>query len=180
MELNSVTIIRYGVHFCWTKTLKRKSFSLRTVLLLAEGAHLDGDRDHVGGFAQHAHDAAVAVLVQRADDLGGVGHLVGLELRGEGHEDLALAHGHIDGAEVEERVAEGQHALAVVIGDGAEPGHAHVAGNQHAGDGVARFERSLPAGGGLGGVNGAARAALHDVDAELAGRWGRTRAGFRR
>ena len=36
------------------------------------------------------------------------------------HQDFAVAHRHIDGPEVEERVAEGEDALAIVIGDCAE------------------------------------------------------------
>ena len=70
--------------------------------------------------AELAHDAAVPILFQRADDLGGIGELVRLELRCKHHQDLALAHRHVDRTEIEDRMAEAEHALAVVIGGGAE------------------------------------------------------------
>src|ERR1035438_4892562 len=74
----------------------------------------------IGLRAQHAHDAREAVLVQRTHNLGGVGHLIRLVTRREGHDDFALTHGDIDRSQVEEGMAEAQHALAVVIGHRAD------------------------------------------------------------
>ena len=71
-------------------------------IILAERAHLYGHWNHGRFLTQHAHDAAVAVLMQRAHDLGGIGEFVGLELGGQRHDDLALAHGHVHRTEVEE------------------------------------------------------------------------------
>ena len=144
------------------------------ILLAADGLrgierpHLHGHRDHVRPRSQHAHDAAMAVLVERAHDVGGVGELVGLVRRGERHQHLALAHGHIDRAEVEERVPEGQHALAVVVGHGSQAGDAHVAIHQHARHGFSGVQRMLPSGRGLVGMERRARAsALRRGDAKL-------------
>ena len=105
--------------------------------------------------------------MQRADDLGGVGEFVGLKLRSQRHEDFALAHGHVHRAEIEERVSEGQHVLAIVIGHGAQAGNAHIARNQHARDRIAGMQGTLPAGRGLGRVGSAGRAALRHRDAQL-------------
>ena len=43
-----------------------------------ERPHLHGHRDHLRPRSQHAHDAAMPVLVQRPHDFRGVGELVGL------------------------------------------------------------------------------------------------------
>ena len=128
---------------------------------------MQADGHHGGSRAEHAHDAAMAILMERSHDLGGITELGGLERRCVREQDLALAHGHIHRAEVEERMPEGEHAVAIVIGDRAQAGDAHIARDQHAGHGIARLKRVLPAGDGLGAVERGAGAALDGTETEL-------------
>ena len=123
----------------------------------AADAHVDGDDG--GGGAEVAHDGAVAVLAEGADDFGGVADFVGLVGGGESGDDFALGHGDVGWAEIEERVAEGKDVGAVVIGDGTHAGDAHVAGDEGEGDGIAGEEGVLPTGGGLGFAQRAGSAA---------------------
>src|SRR5438874_13567794 len=60
-----------------------------------------------------------------------------------------------------------QDALAIVVGNGAKTGDAHIAGNQYTGDNSSRLERIFPPVGGLGGVNRASRPALHGRHSQL-------------
>ena len=106
--------------------------------------------------------------MERADNVGRVGHLVRLVGRGERHQHFALAHRHVHRPEIEEGMPEGEHTLAVVVGHGAEAGDGQIAIHQHAGHGVARIERVFPAGRRLAAAKIAARASLRHVDAHLA------------
>jgi len=73
----------------------------------------------------------------------------------------------VDGSKVEKWMAKRQHALAVVVRDSAQAGDALIARYQDARHGFARLQRVFPIGCGFGGVDGAARAALHGRDAQL-------------
>ena len=136
-------------------------------VVFAQGAHFHADRNHLRFLPEHAHNPAVPVLVQRAHNLGGVSEFVRLECRREHHQHLALAHRHVHRAEIEERMTEGQHALAVVISDRAYAGDAHVAVDQHSGNHVPGLERILPTRGGFVRIDRTAAAALHGGDAHL-------------
>ncbi len=119
--------------------------------------------------AKDAFDAAMPVLMQRAYHFGGVDHLGGRIAGGHGHQNFALGHGHIHRAQIEERVTEGQHALAIVITHRARAADAHIAIHQDARHSVARIERMLPAGRRFGGLQRAAGggSALRHGDAKL-------------
>ena len=130
-------------------------------------AHRDGDGNHRRFLAQSAHDAAMAILTQRPHNFRGVGQLIGLVGRGKHHQHIALAHRHVDRSEIEERVPERQYPFAVVIGNRAKPGHAHVSGNKDPGDRLARPQRSLPIRRRLRSAQGAACPARHCCDAHL-------------
>ena len=56
----------------------------------------------------------------------------------------SLAMRHVDRSEIEHRMTERQHALAIVIGDGAAAGHGHVSRHEHGGDAFARLQRGAP------------------------------------
>ena len=99
----------------------------------------------------------IAILPQRADHFGRVAEFGGLKGGAEHHQDFALGHRHIERAEVEEWMTEGENAFAVVIGDCAHAGGRHVAGNQNAGDRFARIQRMFPSGGWFRGEVGRAR-----------------------
>ena len=106
--------------------------------------------------------------MERAHDLGRIRELVRLILRSQDGQHFAFAHRHIERPDVEERMAEREDLLAVVVSDRAESGDAHIAGYEDSGDGLARLQRGLPVGGRLAGRQCVARAALDRGDAELA------------
>ena len=81
-----------------------------------------------------------SILAERADDSGGVAEFGGLKRGAEHHQDLAFRHRHIERAEIEKRMPEGEDLLAVVIRDRAHAGGGHVARDENSGYGVARVE----------------------------------------
>jgi hypothetical protein len=77
-----------------------------------------------------ADDARLPVLHQRADLVQRRRHLERLGQAGEERVDRGVDHRQVDLADAEQRVAEGEHAAAVHVGDGAGRDGAHVAAHQ--------------------------------------------------
>ena len=94
---------------------------LANLLSAVEGADMHGHRNHLRSGAQFAFDRAMPVLPQRADHFGGVAHFGGLIRRGQRRDDVFFGNRHIDRPEIEHRMPESQHALAVVVSNRAPP-----------------------------------------------------------
>ena len=102
------------------------------------GGDPDADRDG-RSFAPHLADyRRQTVLDYRADRRRGVGDLEGRGARREGQQDLGLRHRHLQRAGPQHRVTEGEHAVPVDVGQGADADDVHVARRERRPDGGAR------------------------------------------
>src|ERR1700722_844934 len=77
--------------------------------------------------AKLAHNAAETILSKRTNHSGGIAEFGGLKCGAQDHQNFAFRHRHIQWAEVEEGVAEGEHFLAIVISHGAHSSSRHIA-----------------------------------------------------
>ena len=108
----------------------------------AIGSHRDGERNGARAHAEGAGDGGGAILVQHAHHLTQLRELDGVEQARNHRHDVRARHRQLRRAEVEEGVAEGEHARALDARHGAGGAERQVAAHEADADGVTGLKRA--------------------------------------